>query len=414
GAKFEPVRSGWGDKFAPEAGGDWDSYPELPDFYASYFPGVKPNKTWVYAPSESVLQERWAELIEGNDLEVRAERFKETSSTGIAVGKKPLPGSDTFQGSLESLNDQITREIIPDAPNIVPVGYRSFDRRYILADSRLLHRASRDLWEHRVPEQIFIVEQHARHPQAGPGLYFDALIPDMNAFNNRGGRAHPVLNVNGTPNLTEPVAQMLRERFGDNAPGDLVYYLAALTGHPGYVRTFDEPLQQAGIRVPLTADPELWERAVQLGKQVVWLHTYGERGDPLPGMERLHQLPEGADYTLPYSIQDVGNNPVMGTISFGKARCENVEKRVFDYTVGGNQVLGLWAKYRLKKPVVRRSSSLNDIVQREWPDAWSEEYERLLYTLTHLVHLEPSQEKLLDEVLAGEQIFREEFVDTED
>ena len=436
GAEFEPVRSGWGDKFAPEAGGDWDSYPELPDFYASCFPGVKPNKTWVYAPSESVLQERWAELIEGNDLEVRAERFKETSSTGIAVGKKPLLGSDTFQGSLESLNDQIARELIPDAPNIVPVGYRSFDRQYILADSRLLHRASPDLWEHRVSEQIFIVEQNAHYPKAGPGLYFSALIPDMDAFNNRGGRAHPVLTIGGTPNLTESTTQMLRERFGDNAPGDLVYYLAALTGHPGYVRTFDEPLQQAGIRVPLTADPALWERAVQLGRQVVWLHTYGERGEPLPGMKYLHQLPKDADYTLPtptvdmgrtmpekkpsFSLDPVGslseeeNNPVMGTVSFGQARCENVEKRVFDYTIGGNQVLGLWAKYRLKKPVVRRSSSLNDIVQREWPEAWSEEYERLLYTLTHLVHLEPAQEKLLDEVLAGEQIFREEFVGTED
>ena len=436
GAEFEPVRSGWGDKFAPEAGGDWDSYPEIPDFYTSCFPGVKPNKTWVYAPSESVLQERWAELIEGNDLEVRAERFKETRDTKITEGKKPLPGSDTFQGSLESLNEQIAREFIPDTPNIVQVGYRSFDRQYILADARLADMPRPKLWEHRVPGQIFIVEQHARHPQAGPGLYFDALIPDMNAFNNRGGRAHPALTIGGAPNLTEPAAQMLRERFGNNAPGDLVYYLAALTGHPGYVRTFDVPLQQAGIRVPLTADPELWERAVQLGKQVVWLHTYGERGEPLPGMKYLHQLPEGADYTLPTPTVDMGsampekkpsfspdpvnslseeeNNPAMGTVSFGQARCENVEKRVFDYTIGGNQVLGLWAKYRLKKPVVRRSSSLNDIVQREWPEAWSEEYERLLYTLTHLVHLEPAQEKLLDEVLAGEQIFREEFVDTED
>lgn len=437
GAEFEPVRSGWGDKFAPEAGGDWDSYPELPDFYASCFPGVKPNKTWVYAPSESVLQERWAELIEGNDLQLRAERFKETSSTGIALGKKPLPCQDTFQGSLESLNEQIAREFIPDTPNIVQVGYRSFDRQYILADSRLLHRASPDLWEHRVPGQIFIVEQHAHYPKAGPGLYFSALIPDMDAFKgSEGGRAHPTLTTDSTPNLTESAEQMLRERFGNNAPGDLVYYLAALTGHPGYVRTFDEPLQQAGIRVSLTADPELWERAVQLGKQVVWLHTYGERGEPLPGMKYLHQLPEGADYTLPTPTVDMGktmpekkpsfspdpvdslskeeNNPVMGTVSFGRARCENVEKRVFDYTIGGNQVLGLWAKYRLKKPVVRRSSSLNDIVQREWPEAWSEEYERLLYTLTHLVHLEPAQEKLLDEVLAGEQIFREEFVDTED
>lgn len=436
GAEFKPVRSGWGNKFAPEADGDWDSYPELTDFYASCSSGVKPNRTWVYAPSESVLQERWAELIEGNDLQVRAERFKETRDAKTTKAKKPLPGTDTFQGSRESLNDQIARELIPDTPNIVPVGYRSFDRQYILADARLADTPRPKLWEHRVPGQIFVVEQHAHYPKAGPGLYFSALIPDMDAFNNRGGRAHPVLNVSGASNLTEPAAQMLRERFGNNAPGDLVYYLAALTGHPGYVHTFDKPLQHAGIRVPLTADPELWERAVQLGKQVVWLHTYGERGEPLPGMERLHQLPEGADYTLPYSIQDMGktmpekkpsfspdpvnglseeeNNPVMGTVSFGEARCENVEKRVFDYTVGGNRVLGMWAKYRLKDPETKWSSSLNDIVQREWPLAWSEEYERLLYTLTHLVHLEPAQEKLLEEVLAGEQIFREEFVDTED
>ena len=437
-AEFEPVRSGWGDKFVPEAGGDWDSYPELPDFYVSCFPGIKPNRTWVYAPSESVLQERWAELIEGNDLQVRAERFGETASIGISRGKVPLSGADTFQGSRESLNDQIAREVIPDAPNIVPVGYRAFDRQYILADSRLIHRASPNLWKHRIPEQIFITELHNEYVGMGPGLYFHNLIPDMHGFKgSEGGRAHPVLNISGAPNLTEAAEQMLRERFGDNAPGDLVYYLAALTGHPGYVRTFDKPLQQAGIRVPLTADPELWERAVQLGKQVVWLHTYGERGEPLPGMKYLHQLPQDAAYTLPTPTVDMGrtmpteqpsflpdsvtdeltekqNTPVRGTVSFGRARCENVEKRVFDYTVGGNQVLGLWAKYRLKKPETNWSSSLNDIVQREWPEAWSEEYERLLYTLTHLVHLEPAQEKLLDEVLAGEQIFREEFVDTED
>lgn len=435
-AEFEPVRSGWGDKFAPETDGDWDSYPALPDFYASHFPGTNPSRSWVYSPSISILEERWAELIEGTDLLARAERFKETRDTTISKGKKPLPGTDTFQGSRESLNEQIAREIIPDTPNIVPVGYRSFDRQYILADSRLIHMPSPQLWGYRVPEQIFIVEQHAHYPKVGPGLYFSSLIPDKDAFNNRGGRAHPVLNVSGAPNLAEPAAQMLRERFGADAPGDLVYYLAALTGHPGYVRTFDEPLQQAGIRVPLTADPALWERAVQLGKQVVWLHTYGVRGEPLPGMKYLHQIPEGADYTLPTPTVDMGKTMpekkpsfspdpvdslseeqdilVTGTVSFGQARCENVEKRVFDYTIGGNQVLGLWAKYRLKKPKVNWSSSLNDIVQREWPDAWSEEYERLLYTLTHLVHLEPAQEKLLDEVLAGEQIFREEFVDTED
>ena len=42
------------------------------------------------------------------------------------------------------------------------------------------------------------------------------------------------------------------------------------------------------------------------------------------------------------SLSEEENNPAMGTVSFGQARCENVEKRVFDYTIGGNQVLGLW------------------------------------------------------------------------
>ena len=438
GEEFMPVRSGWGNQFAPDSGKDWNSYLYMDDLYSVSSSGIDPSRKWVVAPSQRILEERWSELTEGNDLKIRANRFKETPTAGIAKGKTPLLGNDTFQGSKESLNDQIAREVIPTVPNIVPIGYRSFDRQYILADARLLDRPRPKLWPYRIQNQIFIVEQYARNPKNGPGLYFSSLIPDKNAFKgSHGGRCYPVFTTDGEPNLRTSVAQLLCERFGNDAPGNLVYYLAALTGHPEYVRTFSKPLETSHMRAPLTADPELWERAVQLGKQVVWLHTYGERGEPLPGMKYLHQLPKDADYTLPTPTVDMGRTmpekkpsfspdpvngslseeqdiPVTGTVSFGQARCENVEKRVFDYTVGGNQVLGLWAKYRLKKPVVRRSSSLNDIVLREWPEAWSEEYERLLYTLTHLVHLEPAQEKLLDEVLAGEQIFREEFVDTED
>ena len=420
--EFTDVRSGWSDKFMPITVGDWDSYPELPDFYASRFPGVKPNKTWVYAPSESVLQERWHELVEGNDLDIRAERFKETSSTKTKTGKQPLPGDDTYQDSLESLDDQITREFFPTVPNIVRMGYRSFDRQYLFADSRLLDRARPELWEHRVPDQIFIVEQHARNPQKGSGLYFSALIPDMNAFNNRGGRAHPALNTAGKPNLTSAAERLLTENFGEHAPAELVYYLAGVTGHPGYVRTFDTELQQAGIRVPLTSDAELWSRAVQLGKYVVWLHTYGERGEPLPGMTRVTDKPTDGLYSMPVYEKSMGGampekKPTFtlgeddnhGEIAFGASRWSNIKKAVFDYTVGGQQTIGLWAKYRLKKPIGRKSSPLDDIVQQSWPSEWTTEFKELLCVLTHLVHLEPAQEKLLADILAGDLIPRDEL-----
>ena len=389
--EFADVRSGWSDKFMPITVGDWDSYPELPDFYASRFPGVKPNKTWVYAPSESVLQERWHELVEGNDLDIRAERFKETRDTGITVGKKPLPGHDTYQGSQESLNEQIIRDPFPTVPDIVSVGYRSFGRQYLIADSRMIHMPSPRLWEHRVPDQVFIVEQHAHYPKAGPGLYFSALIPDMHAFNNRGGRVHPALNTASKPNLTDEAERLLTENFGEHAPAELVYYLAGVTGHPGYVRTFDTELQQAGIRVPLTSDAELWSRAVQLGKYVVWLHTYSERGEPLPGMTRVTDKPTDGLYSMPVYEKSMGGampekkptftlgeDDIHGEIAFGASRWSNIKKVVFDYTVGGQQTIGLWAKYRLKKPIVKRSSSLNDIVQQSWPSEWTTEFKELL------------------------------------
>ena len=420
--EFADVRSGWSDKFMPITVSDWDSYPELPDFYASRFPGVKPNKTWVYAPSESVLQERWHELVEGNDLDIRAERFKETRDTGITVGKKPLPGHDTYQGSQESLNEQIIRDPFPTVPDIVSVGYRSFGRQYLIADSRMIHMPSPRLWEHRVSDQVFIVEQHARNPQKGPGLYFSALIPDMNAFNNRGGRVHPALNNAGKPNLTSEAERLLTENFGEHAPTELVYYLAGVTGHPDYVRTFDAELQQAGIRVPLTSDAELWSRTVQLGQYVVWLHTYGERGEPLPGMTRVTDKPTDGLYSMPVYEKSMGGampekkptftlgeDDIHGEIAFGASRWSNIKKAVFDYTVGGQQTIGLWAKYRLKKPIGRKSSPLDDIVQQSWPSEWTTEFKELLCVLTHLVHLEPAQEKLLADILAGDLIPRDEL-----
>lgn len=434
--EFADVRSGWSDKFMPVTVSDWDSYPELPDFYTMHAPGIESGRTWAYAPSSKNLEERWFAVLEADSLEERRVRFVDKTrkdkknpnariiTSGITVGKKSLPGVDTFSGSEESVNDQIMREIIPHVPNFVQVLYRSFDRQFLIADSRALYMPSPTLWEHRVHHQIFIVEQHAHYPKAGPGLYFSAFIPDKDAFKgSEGGRVHPVINTVDKPNLTDEAECLLTARFGEHAPAELVYYLAGVTGHPGYVRTFDTELQQAGIRVPLTSDTELWSRAVQLGKYVVWLHTYGERGEPLPGMTRVTDKPTDELYSMPVYEKSMGGampekKPTFtlgeddnhGEIAFGASRWSNIKKAVFDYTVGGQQTIGLWAKYRLKKPIGRKSSPLDDIVQQSWPSEWTTEFKELLCVLTHLVHLEPAQEKLLADILAGDLIPREEFI----
>lgn len=88
-----------------------------------------------------------------------------------------------------------------------------------------------------------------------------------------------------------------------------------------------------------------------------------------------------------------------------------VEAAVFDYTVGGMNVIGSWFKYRKKNPGGKKTSPLDDIHVTEWPHEWSLELTELLTVLTRLVSLEPQQSALLEEVLAGEVSTMAELAD---
>jgi hypothetical protein len=57
---------------------------------------------------------------------------------------------------------------------------------------------------------------------------------------------------------------------------DLLAYVASIVARPSYTELPKE-LEVPGVRVPLTADPQTWSEAVQPGREVLWLHTYGER-----------------------------------------------------------------------------------------------------------------------------------------
>lgn len=80
------------------------------------------------------------------------------------------------------------------------------------------------------------------------------------------------------PNMTRDLLEHLHIRLGiPVCADDVLAYIAAITSHPGYTRRFREHLRQPGVRVPLTANPTLWNRAVAIGREILWLHTYGSR-----------------------------------------------------------------------------------------------------------------------------------------
>ena len=82
---------------------------------------------------------------------------------------------------------------------------------------------------------------------------------------------------------------------------DVMAYVAALLAHPAFTARFKEDLIRPGLRVPVTADATLFDRAVALGREVIWLHTYGERfADPAAGRPAAPpRMPKGQGPTIP-------------------------------------------------------------------------------------------------------------------
>ena len=132
-----------------------------------------------------------------------------------------------------------------------------------------------------------------------------ALIPDLHHYKGSfGGRVYPLwADAQATQsNVRADVLQALAKAHGAPvAPEDLVAYIAAVMAHPAFTARFRADLVRPGLRVPLTADRTLFDEAAALGREVVWLHCYGERFvDPAAGRPKgPPRLPKGEAPFIP-------------------------------------------------------------------------------------------------------------------
>lgn len=401
---WREVRREWTAPLTPTAGSAWDDYPALGDVMPWVSPGAKMNRTWVYAPSAPTLERRWAVLQGEADPSSRAALFKETRDSSLSRAKSPLPG--------QSPRSAVLAQDRTSAVTVARIGYRAFDRQWVIADARALDQPRPDLWEARVADQVFVVEQHAEPIENGPGIVFSALIPDMHHFNNRGGRTLPRVHAGGVPNFAEGLLDFVERAFGaENTATELLAYLAGVVAHPAFTRTFADELTTPGIRVPITADGALWRQAVALGEQVIWLHTYGERfadgSDDPPRPSGLVRFPLG-DPRQPLARAPITGLPATmtydaasQTLTLGTGTFSPVIPQAWEYAVGGKNVLKSWFNYRKAEPGGKKTSPLDYIHVDTWDADWTGELIDLLTVLTRLVALEPAQADLLARILEG-------------
>lgn len=398
---------GWRDPMMPGHSSQWLTYPALGDLMPWHLPGVKPNRTWVYAPEPETLIGRWNWLVGAPDHE-KSPLFKESRDAHLDRIVKPLAGFPP--------RDYSFREESGECPTPRRIAYRSFDRQWVIPDARLHHAPSPELWRVAGPAQVFISEQHTYPITSGPALTFTALIPDMDHYmGHHGGRVLPLYQdaCGKSPNFVRDLLGSLSRRLEKTISSeDLLAYIACVTAHSRFSERFAQDLSLGlGVRIPLTADLKIFEETVDIGREVVWLHTFGQRfadarrGRPIDGPRArpYAEMPRNT-IAIPDDPNDMPDELLYEyrtrTLHVGAGSFFPVSSATWEYRVNGMPVVRKWFGYRKRNPAGRRSSSrLSELRAKRWTDAMTGELLDLLTILDCCVRLEPLQLDRLERIL---------------
>ena len=430
-AKFEALAAlrldapGWLDcpsdgraPFLPASSGAWAANPALDDFFIYNGSGVMPGRTWVIAPDAESLRRRWARLVAAPAAEKEGLFHPHLAKEGLGDRHVERVAS-TALARYPVRGKAVAEESVPCA---APVAYacRSFDRQWIIPDVRLINRPNPTAWELHSPRQLFLTALSRTSPTFGPALTITALVPDLDHYNGRGGRVFPLwANAESTqPNLRPALLAHLSTVYGRPVGAeDLFAYIAAVAAHPAYIERFREDLATPGLRIPLTADASTFAEAAALGRQVVWLHSFGERfadaaagrpsGPPRLPPARQPKVPAGS--AIPGMPDAMSYDAATQRLRIGTGHIEPVPAAVWHYEVSGKgkQVLLQWFSYRRKsreRPIIgdrRPPSPLGDIQPESWPADYTTELLNLLNVLGLLVDLEEEAAALLERICAG-------------
>ena len=430
--------SGWRDPFLPEHSDQWASFPAIDQLLNDRGLGSMSGRTWVVAPDAESLKRRWEQLLRQQDPEKRAQLFHPHLRNGEPGDRhiaKPgrslvrpfvsLASVESSIASRDSADDEQAKIANRGVRLQTPVryGFRSFDRQWIIPDARLINQPNPGIWEIRSDAQVFLTGLSRSSPRNGPAVTITGLLPDHDHYKgSASGRVFSLWQDEGATkgNITHAATAALTKTYGAApTPEDVFAYVAALLANPSYTERFQSDLVRPGLRVPLTADRTLFAKAAELGREVIWLHTFGERfvdavqgrpaGPPkLADAERPKVL---AGHAIPDTSQAfpdaIEYDPAKRELKIGSGIIAPVAPEVWAYEVSGKPVLRQWFSYRRKnreKPQIgdrRAPSPLGEIQPDHWLPEYTTELLNVINVLGLLVKLEPGQAALLGEICNG-------------
>ncbi|MCA9689197.1 MAG: N-6 DNA methylase [Myxococcales bacterium] len=389
---WEPCTNDWEGPLTPAPRGDVSAWPRLVDLMPWQHTGIEWKRSWPFAEEQALLERRWAALLCAED---RAAALRVTRDRDLTSRPPRLQAPE--------LRDPPLAALTPGAapPPVATICHRALDRQRCLADARLGDFLRPTLWRVSGPRQVYLTSSLRAPLSRGPALMAAAHVPDRHHFSGRGGKDVLPLWRDAAatiPNLHAGLRDALaRAHRVKHDPEDIFAHLYGLLAHPGYCAALGDALTRGDLRVPLTRDRALFDELAGLGRQLLALHTYGERfGDgTIPrGAARVRrpitQVPERAHH-----------DPATRTLQIGDGLVGPVDVDVWRYEVSGLRVVSSWLGYRLQTPRGRSSSPLDRLRPTGWPAARSQALLELLWVIEGSLGLHARQGPLLEQVLAG-------------
>ncbi len=212
----------------------WGRSPLLTDLWPWQGCGAKFERNWPIAETRELLERRWRLLLEA-PLEQKRRMFREDDDRTVQrqyIALRPprdrLPAIASLPANAPPLE-------------IVRYGFRSFDRRYAIADNRIGGRLNPSLWKAHGESQTYITSLLTGVLGKGPAIVASANVPDLHHFRGSfGGRDVIPLwrdDAASQPNIPSTLLDVLSTSIGATTAEDFFAYTYAVLGAPNYVET---------------------------------------------------------------------------------------------------------------------------------------------------------------------------------
>ena len=385
---------------------DWFDWPSLPDLFPVSFPGVQ------------TCRDQFLVDTDLDRLQARVGDYFDAALSHEEIARRyPRVMKSTARFDAPAVRDALLRRGGPDESGFIRFAYRPFDNRWLYweSDTKLLDEKRADYRPHVFDGNMWLsAAQHLRKGAEQPQTWFTRHIGTRHLI-ERGALMFPAWlrdegHGDGTGAGRHANLSGKAQRYLDRLElgvEDLFYHVISVVHDPSYRATNAGALRMGWPRIPLPGWPdgeaegaaEALARSATHGRELAALL---DPETPVPGVTRTPLRPAATAIAVPCTVG--GRNmagddfavtagwghygsgdavmpgrgraeeraytpeettamldalPVLGDKTFdvylnGEAFWRNIPAAVWDYRLGGYQVLKKWLSYREREILGRR------------------------------------------------------------